>query len=92
MAWKDETTLVCMGPAVLKEYTIAGSNIKATQGAFGKSNQMIISVAFNGQTCLTGAASGEIHLWNGTSITKSVKSHSSVVDAITVTHDASGKP
>jgi len=92
MAFKDETTFVCMGPAIFKEYTISGSNIQAKMGAFGQSNQMIISLAFNGNTALTGCATGEIHQWNGTSIGKSIKNHISVVDAITVTRDATGNP
>jgi WD40 repeat protein len=45
-----------------------------------------VSLAVNGQNYLTGAASGDLHQWNGTTITgKPVKNHTSVVDAITVT-------
>jgi WD40 repeat protein len=46
---------------------------------------MIISVAFKGETCLTGAASGVVHMWNGTGIGKSIKNHTAPVDALTVT-------
>jgi WD40 repeat protein len=47
---------------------------------------LIVSLAVNGANYLTGAASGDIHQWNGTAITgKPVKNHTSVVDAIAVT-------
>jgi len=47
---------------------------------------LIVSLAVNGANYLTGAASGDVHQWNGTTITgKPVKNHTSVVDAITVT-------
>jgi hypothetical protein len=38
MAFKNESTFVCMGPALFKEFTINGGNITSQTGKFGQND------------------------------------------------------
>lgn len=53
----------------------------------GKSN-LIGSIAYNGTTALTGAFTGELLCWNGSTCSKVAgKNHTKLIDAITVNKD-----
>ena len=54
-------------------------------GNFNKKSNMVGSIVANGQTYLTGAATGELFVWNGPTLSKvAAKNHSKLIDAITV--------
>lgn len=71
-----------VGSKHFKNWTISASTIKSRMGNFGKNDQRIGSVAFNGQTALTGAIDGSLYCWNGTSVGKVIKNHTRLIDAI----------
>jgi WD40 repeat protein len=86
LAWSSETQFATVGAKHFKQWTINGGSIKSKLGSFGKNNKFIGSIAYNGQTALTGCKTGELFAWNGTTLSKVVnKNHSKLIDAITVT-------
>jgi microtubule-associated protein-like 6 len=85
LAFKNETQFATVGAKHFKEWTIASGNIKGKMGNFNKKSNMIGSIVANGQTYLTGAATGELFVWNGSSLSKvAAKNHTKLIDAITV--------
>ena len=86
LAFKNNTSFVCIGPGIFKDFSINGKTVTGKLGNFGKASPLIASLAFNKNVTLTGAATGELHQWNGTNITgTSIKNHTRLIDAITVT-------
>ena len=65
-AWKDDQTFVMVGAKLFYEFTMNGKSFTKKRGNFGKHSNMIGSCAFNDNTCLTGALSGELYCWQGT--------------------------
>lgn len=85
-AWKDDQTFVMVGAKLFYEFSMNGKSFTKKRGNFGKHSNMIGSCAFNDNTCLTGALSGELYCWQGTSIAGTPKKlHERLIDAITVT-------
>ena len=57
-------------------------------GNFNKKDTRIGSIAANKNTYLTGCFTGELFVWNGTTLSKiAAKNHTKLIDAITVTPD-----
>lgn len=83
--WKDDSTFCLVGSKLFCEVTISNGSFKKTNGKFGQNDPRIGSLAFNGPTALTGSIKGEIYVWNGTNVSKVLKNHSRLCDAITVT-------
>lgn len=85
LAFKSETQFATVGAKHFKEWTIASGNIKGKMGNFNKKSNMIGSIVANEQSYLTGAATGELFVWNGSTLSKvAAKNHSKLIDAITV--------
>jgi WD40 repeat protein len=58
-------------------FSFAGGVIKAQKGTgWGtKPAESVLCQAFIDNTLVTGAFSGDLHIWNGATISKSVKAH-----------------
>lgn len=70
IAWRDEVSFATVGAKHFKLWTVGSGNIRGKMGNFcGKSNK-IGSIAYNGTTALTGAFTGELLCWNGTTCSK----------------------
>ena len=74
-----------VGPKHFKQWTVQNKQMTSKKGQFGTTaNNLLRCVAWNGNTCLTGAADGSLHTWNGNSLGKSYPIHKLGLDAIYV--------
>ena len=64
------------------EWNIGGGSLKSKRGQFGQHDMRIGSCKYNGESCLTGAITGELYVWSGTSIKNIKKLHEKPIDAI----------
>ena len=90
IAFRSEQNFATVGAKHFKEWTISSGNIKGKTGRLptGKHQEKIGSIAVNKNTYLTGCFTGELFAWNGPTFQKVVsKSHTKLIDAITVTND-----
>jgi hypothetical protein len=67
MAFENENTFTTIGSKHFKIWTISNGTVQSRNGLFGKNDQRIGSIAFNGKVCLTGVITGAVYRWkNGT--------------------------
>ena len=86
IAFKDEKSFATVGAKHFKFWTIASGNIKGKMGNFSGKDNRIGSIAYHGETALTGCFTGELFCWNGSTCSKVAgKNHAKLIDAITVT-------
>jgi len=91
---KDNTTLIacCTNEVYFMAVDQKLAKIKGQKGTFGK-YQMTANVTgtiFN-NNLVTGCASGEIYLWAGSSVTKSVAGHKGGICAMFVNREETSK-
>ena len=86
LAFKSETEFATAGVKHFKNWQI-GSSLTGKRGSFGKNDMRIGSVKCNGLDYLSGAITGELYVWGGNSIVKTLKLHERPLDAITVSGD-----
>jgi microtubule-associated protein-like 6 len=84
LAFKNDKEFATAGVKHFKNWTI-GSNLTGKRGNFGKKDMRVGSVKESKGDYLSGAITGEMYVWSGTSIKKSIKLHERPLDAITVT-------
>jgi microtubule-associated protein-like 6 len=86
IAFKNATELATAGVKHFKCWTL-GSNLVGKKGQFGKNEPKIGSIKFNKDDGLSGNSKGELYIWKGQSISKTIKNHEKIIDAIHVTEE-----
>lgn len=83
ISMKNDLTFATSGIKHFKEWTV-GANLTAKTGQFGQKDNRHGSCQYSGDTCLTGAITGELYVWAGAAIKSAKKLHEKPLDAIHV--------
>lgn len=82
---KDDTTFSTSGIKHYKVWTSNGANLASKQGSFGTFDQRHGICKYMGDTCLSGAITGQLYVWAGNSIKQAIDLHNKKpIDAIHV--------
>lgn len=84
LAMIDDKNFCSAGDKHFKAWTI-GNTLTGKRGTFGKHDKRIGSCKAAGKYVLSGAITGELYVWQGKNISKTVKLHDRPLDAIHVT-------
>jgi len=83
--WKDKTEFATVGMKHVKFFTLNGSNLtpnKGLYGSVGATATISCHYAFGGSTFMAGTSKGNLLLFNGRTVSKSVKAHTDALWAI----------
>lgn len=81
---KDDCTFATTGVGHFKVWTM-GSGLTKKDGSFGTYDPRHAVCKYSGESCLTGAITGELYVWSGNAIKQAVKLHEQLIDSIEVT-------
>lgn len=78
-SWKDESEFATCGVKHVKFFTLNGINLTMSRGLYGAAGSVTPTIcckyAFNDKVLLTGGPSGDLHIWQGRTLSKSIKAH-----------------
>ena len=83
----SENSFVTIGVKHFKNWTISGKSMKGTSGAVKKYCNILCSCVVRDGKAYVGASDGSLQVWQGSSITKSVKVHSGAIHALCLHED-----
>ena len=84
LRFKDDTEFVTVGPKHFKQWSVSNKAVKSKKGVFGNGNNILTTCAFNHDDCIVGAGNGELQIWKGPSMSKSIPLHKGGIDALSV--------
>lgn len=76
--WKDETEFATCGIKHVKFFTLNGINLTMSRGLYGQAGAtptICCKYAFTDKVMLTGSPTGELQIWAGRTLSKSIKAH-----------------
>ena len=87
MRWVGESSFVSVGVKHFRLWEFSGKTVKGKTGVFGQNCNILCSVEAQDERVYTGASDGSVHIWSGTSVSKSQKMHSAAVNALCLHED-----